>query len=65
MARAAEAQDTAVNDDESLLGRAWLDGDPIYVGASSYRCQCIYSHPMLDATTISFIVHGGRRVTMI
>lgn len=35
-------------------------GEPLYVGADAFRGQCIYSHPMLDGTTISLLVHGGR-----
>lgn len=40
--------------------REGLGGDPLYVGAENFRGQCIYPHPMLDGTTISFLVHGGR-----
>lgn len=40
--------------------RTGLGGDPLYGGADSYRCQCIYSHPLLDGNVVSFLVHGGR-----
>lgn len=37
-----------------------IGGAQLYSGAENFRGQCIYSHPMLSATRINFLVHGGR-----